>query len=541
MNRHLQKIVSDSRDIKNQTLQWFKELSRPKQFAIGVGILVLLIVVVRAFGDDVVKEDVVKAPREVTLSLVSDLANDESAIPLLGTVTSTSEATIRAESSGKLTRVYKKLGDYVAAGQVIAEFENSGERAAVLQAEGSYDQAKAARDISRINSNTTSSSLSDSKTNSLNTISSVYVIMDDSIRVKTDAGYTNPRNADVRFSVAIPDANLVFTLESSRRSIETILKSRESRNKTLTQGSDLLLELDSLQNELQTIKTYLDTLATAYSKALPDTAYSQSDIDSGKIQINIARTSIGGALSSVSGSRASLRASIAATEAAEKTVNQDSSSAAIATADAQVKQALGSYNAALSRLEKTVIRSPITGTLNSLSIQTGDFVSAFTEVGVVSNNGALEVVAYVTEDDAKRISVGNKVMVDTSVQGVVTRIASAIDPRTKKIEVRVGITDTAKSLVNGQSVRIAVGPKVRAQTTPTTGPLTIPLSALKLTPNGAYVFTVTASSSLIAIPVQEGAILGEEIQILTGLTGTESIVIDARGLKEGMVVTIKEK
>ena len=35
--------------------------------------------------------------------------------------------------------VYKKLGDYVNAGEVIAEFENSGERAQVLQAEGAYD------------------------------------------------------------------------------------------------------------------------------------------------------------------------------------------------------------------------------------------------------------------------------------------------------------------------------------------------------------------------------------------------------------------
>lgn len=540
MNRHLQKIINDSKDIKNQCVQWFKELSRTKQIAIVAVVILLLVVLIRAFGEDAVTEETVKIPREVTLSLVSDLANDESAIPLLGTVTSTSEATIRAESSGKLTRVYKKLGDYVVAGQVIAEFENSGERAAVLQAEGAYEQAKAARDISRINSNTTSSSLSDAKTNSLNTISGVYVTMDDAIRVKTDTGYTNPRNADVKFSVAIPDANLVFTLESSRRSIETILKSREARNKTLTQGSDLLSELDSLQNELQTIKTYLDALATAYSKALPDTAYSQADIDSGKIQINAARTGIAGALSSLSGSRASLRASIAAAETAEKTVNQDSNSVSIATADAQVKQALGSYNAALSRLEKTVIRSPITGTLNSLSIQTGDFVSSFTEIAVVSNNGALEVVAYVTEDDAKRISVGNKVTIDTAVQGIITRIASAIDPRTKKIEVRVGITDDKKSLVNGQSVRIEVGPSVKNQITVVTGPITIPLSALKLTPNGAYVFTVTSSSSLVAIPVKEGAILGEEIQILSGLTGSESIVLDARGLKEGILVTVKE-
>jgi multidrug efflux pump subunit AcrA (membrane-fusion protein) len=130
-------------------------------------------------------------------------------------------------------------------------------------------------------------------------------------------------------------------------------------------------------------------------------------------------------------------------------------------------------------------------------------------------------------------------MIDNSVKGIITRVASAIDPRTKKIEVRVGITEKTSLLVNGQSVRVNIT-KAKQNITATSGPIKIPLSALKLTPNGAFVFTMSATSSLIALPVKEGAILGEEIQILSGLNGTESIVTDARGLKEGMVVTIKE-
>ena len=47
------------------------------------------------------------------------------------------------------------------AGQVIAEFENSGERASVLQAEGAYDAAKAARDLARINQGSATVSLSE--------------------------------------------------------------------------------------------------------------------------------------------------------------------------------------------------------------------------------------------------------------------------------------------------------------------------------------------------------------------------------------------
>lgn len=536
MNRHLQKIVGDAQDIRRQAWVWFKELSRLAQAGV-IALIVVVIFGVHALSTNDPAVEAVKTDRVVTLASVTALANSDTALPLLGTVTSTSEATIRSESGGKLTRVYKKLGDFVTAGGVIAEFENSAERAAVLQAEGAYDAAKAARDIAKINSGTTNSSLSDAKTNALNAISNAYNSMDDAVRVKTDAYFSDPRFLDARLLPAVPDSSLVYSIEAQRKAIEKMLVARDAKNRTITVNSDLITELNGVQSEVQMVKTYIEDLSLAFSKAVPDSSYTQAALDNAKTIGSVARSNITGAITSITSSKSALTASLAAQEVAGKTTGDSSGSTA--TADASVKQALGAYDAALSRLEKTVIRSPITGTINSLSISTGDFISAFTEVAVVSNNGALEVLAYVTEDDARRIQVGNEVMIDNAVKGIITRIASAIDPRTKKIEVRIGITDKAANLVNGQSVRINIT-KSKQTVATTSGPIKIPLSALKLTPNGAFVFTVSATSSLIALPVKEGAILGSEIQILSGLNGSEFIVTDARGLKEGMTITVKE-
>lgn len=523
--------------MKSQGWTWYREQPLWRQI-IGAILVVVAMYLIASLGKetDLAPEEV-KAPRTVNVAGVSELANSDTSLPLFGMVTSTSEATIRSESSGKLTKVYKRLGDYVSAGAVIAEFENSGERAAVLQAEGAYDSAKAARDIAKINSGTTDSSLVEAKNNALNSINSAYISMDDVIRVKTDGVYTAPRTENAKFIMLVPDSSLVLSIEAKRKTIETALVTRDTRNRTLSNTSDLIAELNTIQGEVQIIKTYLDDLSTAYSKAIPGSAYSQESIDAGKASVSAARNSIAGSLSSIITSRTSLNASIAAQEVAGKTSGDNSGNTA--SADANVKQALGAYNAALSRLEKTVIRSPINGTLNSLSIGTGDFISAFTEIGLVSNNGALEVVSYVTEDDAKRVQVGNQVTIDATAKGIVTRVASAIDPKTKKIEVRIGITDKTVALVNGQSVQVVVT-KARQVVTTTSGPIKIPLSSLKLTPNGAFVFMVSATSSLVALPVKEGAILGDEIQILSGLDGTETIVTDARGLKADMVVTVKE-
>jgi multidrug resistance efflux pump len=511
----------------------------PVYLKIGIPcIVVATIVGIKLFSKQNETPAPVKQLRGVTLLSLQDILGESSTLPLVGSVTSVHEATIRTESSGRITRVTKKLGDHVTAGEIIATFENSAERAAVLQAEGSYEQAKAARDIARINTTTTSSSLLEAKNTALNTLSSTYSILDDSIHGKTDTFFSSPREETAKFNLLISDASLTYTLENSRKTIEKMLASRAAINKTLTTESELITELNAIQQETQYIKSYLDNLATAVSKGIQDGTYTQSTIETQKVAISLARTSISGALSSITGARTALIASQNAEAIAGKTISSDG--VTTATADAQVKSALGSYNAALARLEKTIVRSPITGTLNSLSIDTGDFVGQFSEVAVVSNNRALEVVTYVTDDDAKRIRIGGPVTLATDVTGIVTRVAQAIDPKTKKIEVRIGITKGEKLLVNGQSVQLAI---TRSQTTYEEhgATYTLPLSAIKLTPNGAYLFSVSASSTVVAMPITLGALMGDSVQVLSPLSATTTFVMDARGLKDGMEVVVKEK
>ena len=98
-------------------------MSRTRKI-VTVIILVAVVLIGSRFNNEDTSEvdEVVKADRGVTLSSVAELSLNTSPLPLLGTVTSRSEANIRAESSGKLVAVYRKLGDYVSAGQVIAEF-----------------------------------------------------------------------------------------------------------------------------------------------------------------------------------------------------------------------------------------------------------------------------------------------------------------------------------------------------------------------------------------------------------------------------------
>lgn len=542
---YIKKIAADITDIFIQSKKWFLSLTRTKKIIVIIVLLLITVTILRALLRDTVVTDNKKLPRAVTLSSVSDLSANSASIPLLGTVTSRNEATVRAETGGGLRVVYKKLGDYVPAGGIIAEFENRSERAQVTAAEGGYEQAKAARDIARITSNSSNTSLTEAKTGALNTMNAVYSSFDDAVRVKSDLVLTNADNSRAEFLPLVPDQALTIKIARERVALQTLLSNRSEKNKNITIASDLVTELTTLESEAKQIKTYLDDVSFALSKTIPDSTFNQSSLDGAKISITAARGEIAGTLTTVAGARSTLNGSIASSQIAE--TNYSNANPDNASADAHVKQALGSYQAALANLEKTIVRSPISGTLNSLSVATGDYIAPFTEIGVISNNGALEVVAYSTEEDAKQLAVGAKVSIEEKATGVITKVAGALDPRTRKIEVRIGITKGTESLVNGQSVRITVArPNAQVQSQIPRGIIEIPISALKITPQGSFIFTIEESTTsptegrLVAHKVTEGAILGEKIQILEGLHQEMTIVTDVRGLKDGGIVTINQ-
>src|ERR1700722_5909 len=100
-------------------------------------------------------------------------------------------------------------------------------------------------------------------------------------------------------------------------------------------------------------------------------------------------------------------------------------------------------------MEKTIIRSPISGTIIDLPVTSGDYVSSADEIAEVSNPNALKVVTYVTPDDAQTLAVGNKVSINGTIAGVITRVTQSIDPKTGAIEVEVGLPDKTSGLTDG--------------------------------------------------------------------------------------------
>lgn len=470
--------------------------------------------------------------REVTVASVGDLASKRSSLPLIGEVTSISEATIRSESSGQITNIYKKLGDYVSAGQIIAEIENARERAALAQADAALQSVEVSAGISAISGDREKQLLNEARLSAINTIRGVYDSIDDSIRTKIDPLFSDATLSNPQFLLPLSNNQLAVDINSERLKISDIWKAEKVRGNALSINTDLNQELVLANAELLYAKHFVDDVISALNQSIPTPSIPQSSIDTYKISISAVRSALNAQLSALSQVKDNLTAKQAQYDIAQK----QSGSGVVTVSGAALAQAQASIRLARVNLEKTIIRSPITGTLNSFSLERGDFVTAFQEVAVVSNNQALEIVAFITEDDAKEISVGAKTIIDGNVAGAVTKVAPALDPKTKKIEVRVGILGDTKTLVNGESVRVDIV-RTAEVVTNTTG-ITIPISALKITADGPVVFTIEDNGTLKSHPVVQGALLGDTIVIKEGLTGEMIIVTDARGLKEGSSVTV---
>lgn len=481
-------------------------------------------------NEEVVEETVAK--RQVATASVAELMGGSAGVSAVAEIKSVSEAKITTEQGGRISRVSATLGSRVGAGQVLAEVDNASQRAAVLQAEGIYEASKAA--LSKIQGGTREEQLAvleagyeSAKGGVVNSLLSAYATVDSAVKDTADQMFSGIELGQVQFTVLTSNQTRENELESRRVALSPVLAREASASKTISTSSDLNAELDKTEKEVRDARIFIDTLIAALNDAIPSDATDAGDIAAFKAAASGARSSLTGILSGITGARASL-------ETAKKGLEQGVTGAQsqdVAAVEASVKQAQGAYNGALAALEKTIIRTPISGTLNNFTVKLGDIVSPSQQVAIVSNNNALEAIFYVSENDRNKITIGQTIALGEET-ATITRVAPALDPVTRRIEVRAGLTAQSK-LTNGETVRVVLEKSLTPQNSK--GPLAIPLTALRMSGERTFVLKIN-EGKIAAHDVIIGKISGDSVQVTSGLALEDEIVIDARGLKESQEV-----
>ncbi len=443
----------------------------------------------------------------------------------VGTVEAVSEARLQTESGGRVTGVYTEIGKFVKAGSILVTLENASERAVLLQAEGAYESTLANAEQSKLGVDVAETALLSAKDGAITSMQNAYNTTNGIVVSDIDDFFSQP-NSSIP-GLRIGGQGYTQTLNSERVAYQTLLPAWNKSLESLTNKSSLDAELElSIVNVKRTINI-IDMFLFIFNK---------DDDDEGQFvgkeeELISLKSVLNGVLSDLVSAKSNI---ISASEAKERAIVSATGGQVSAT-DAQLKQALGAYRSAQANFEKTIVRTPISGVVNALYLKTGEYVPPSAPAGIVANNNGLEVTTSVSEEDALELSVGDTVTIEKTATGTVSAIAGAIDPTTGKVAVKISL-DSTSGIQNGNTVSIAFLPNMEK----TDNTITIPLSSVKMTGSGPVVFSVSENKELVSIPVKLGPVSGNAVLVNEGITLDSQIVVDARGLKAGQVVTVSE-
>lgn len=449
MKKYFERIIALIR-----TIDWKNR--RTRGIALVGAILFLALIFVGSGNDNTVETPT--PLRSVTLLDVSSRAQKEL---VSNTENKVREIVVRAETSGKVTKTLV-AGTRVGTGDVIAELENSAQRAALLQAEGSLEAAEAGQEKTKkgLRSEQISNretSLESAKNTTVTTLLSAYATVDSSVNDTADKMfYRTGIDAAPIFTVKTKNDSNENQIEQIRFELDAILARELSQGRSISTATDLIKELTLTEAEVRKVRNFTDMVLAALTDSIPTNIVSETDITSHRAAMTSARTSLTSTLTSLSTARTNL-------ETAAKNLEEGlaySQDTDLASASAGVKQAAGAYAAALSAYQKTIIRASTPGEITSCSVKTGDVISVGADVCRISTTSMGTNTSYI-----------------------------------------------------------------------------LPLSSVKYTPAGAYVFVVQEDNTTKLVRVETGLVTANAITV-TGLLGTENIVSDIRGLKEGEKVEI---
>ncbi len=498
-----------------------------RSWYVVAAIILLVIIGLFFFGGSEPEEAAEVKVSEVEVESVANLASP-TAFSAVGTLSAVSEARLQTEAGGRVVSVPVAVGDFVRAGTVIATLENSSERAQLLQAEGSYEAAVAASKQSESGERSAAVALVSAENAAKTAIASSYTNGKDVLTTSIDRFYANPDSVipglrvggDTQFRAA------------ERKAFRAIMPEWQSIAGA-SDSANLTAHIDTSIANTNKLLVLLDSFIGETSGADRDKTLDGLPLSSYNADLLAARTTLTTSLASLQTAKSNL---INAKEAVASAAIAGPSSE-VSSANAQLKIALGALRAAEANYNKTIVRSPISGAVNALYLKAGEYVSPNQPAAIIANNNGLEIATAVNQDDSLALKIGDSVSINKTATGTISAIGAGIDPNTGKIAVKISI-DEPKDLKNGDTVTLDFS---TGSTTVTTTDISLPLSAIKMTGSGPVVFTVSDENKLTSQAVVLGPVRGGMVVVTSGVTRDTEIVTDARGHKEGEVVTVSNR
>lgn len=204
----------------------------------------------------------------------------------------------------------------------------------------------------------------------------------------------------------------------------------------------------------------------------------------------------------------------------------------------QAKAAQLQYQAAKlgydTQVEYSTVTAPISGTLESVSMDLHTTVAQSSVLCVITGEGMRKVTFSVPERIKKNLDLGDEIRLEkqgTEYQAVITKLANMISPQTGLFEVEATVNN-GEALATGSTVKLYV------VSDHTENAVTVPVDAVYYDGGDAYIYTCEGST-VHKVPVETGIFDEEKIEILSGITLDDSVIVTwSSELYEGSQVNV---
>lgn len=211
------------------------------------------------------------------------------------------------------------------------------------------------------------------------------------------------------------------------------------------------------------------------------------------------------------------------------------------TAQARVEAARALVQAQQVRLTQAQVLAPDSGIISARTATVGAVVGNGTELFRLIRQGRLEWRAEVTSAELGRITPGTTAQVTTAsgarLSGRVRMIGPTVDPQTRSALVYVDLTPLPG---NGGQARAGMFARGEFDLGATPA-MTVPQAAVVVRDGFSYVYRLNPDSRVSQVKVQTGRLLGDQLEIVSGLAPDARIVAAGAGfLNDGDLVRLVE-
>lgn len=206
------------------------------------------------------------------------------------------------------------------------------------------------------------------------------------------------------------------------------------------------------------------------------------------------------------------------------------------TQRATVESARARLDATRARLSDRVITAPFAGVLGFRQVSPGTLVTPGTTIASLDDVSLIKIDFAVPETYLAAVSAGQAVTALSGAYpgreftGRVTTVDSRIDPVSRAVTVRAEVPNPERLLRPGMLLTLRVSQPERQA-------LVVPEIAVMQVARTSHVFRLLQDGTVEQVAVELGLRRGGEVEVLTGLSAGDRIVVDGAGkLRSGASV-----